>query len=200
MKYSTKVEQKDYEDFYSKLKDGLFLVAQCHLDNLKKTQSATAVGGGDAEVKALDKEIQDLYNELHQDSIISRHTHSENYLPSNTCLDKFVEVLQDPDFHAFESEYHLSKRLKLAEKDWRLAIQLLKHTASTLKILKLGSKEQQSKYVSAWFRMVSVCAQELRHGASIWKELSQKHFQSQILSDSRGKQYVLALGEIYRVG
>lgn len=35
MKYSTKVEQKDYEDFYSKLKDGLFLVAQCHLDNLK---------------------------------------------------------------------------------------------------------------------------------------------------------------------
>lgn len=107
-----------------------------------------------------------------------------------------------------------------------MAIQLLKHTASTLKVLKLGSKEQQSKYVSAWFRMVSVCAQELRHGASIWKELSQKHFQSQILSDSRGtallfclvisvtstvcilnailcantgKQYVLALGEIYRV-
>lgn len=35
VKYSTNVEQKEYADFYSKLKDELYAVARCHLDNLK---------------------------------------------------------------------------------------------------------------------------------------------------------------------
>ena len=54
------------------------------------------------------------------------------------------------------------------------------------KILKLGSREDQSNYVSAWFKMVSVCAQELRHGALIWKQALDQNVCSQILSHPRG--------------
>lgn len=35
IRYSTDVELKEYADFYSKLKDELYVVARCHLDNLK---------------------------------------------------------------------------------------------------------------------------------------------------------------------
>lgn len=35
IKYSTDMEQKEYADFYSRLKDELYVVARCHLDNLK---------------------------------------------------------------------------------------------------------------------------------------------------------------------
>ncbi|XP_044466448.1 uncharacterized protein LOC123196453 isoform X2 [Mangifera indica] len=181
VKHSTKVEpkklieQKDYADFYSKLEDELWFVAQCHLDNLK-----------------------DLYNELHQDGIISM-VHSENQPLTNNHLNEFIEVLQEPKFHVLEAEYQLSMRLLLAEKDWRSAIELLKHVASTSKILKLGLWEEQSSFFSTWFKMVSVCAQELRHGALVWKESLEKNVSSQLFSDPRGKQYTLALGEIYRV-
>ncbi|KAL5783658.1 hypothetical protein ACOSP7_008687 [Xanthoceras sorbifolium] len=196
MTYSTKVESEDYVDFYSKLEHELCFVSQCHFDNLKKARSAAALCGKDAEVKALDEEIQDLYNELHQDSIMSKEADSENSPPS---LNEFVEVLQEPKFHVLESEYRLSKKLSSAEKDWRSAIELLKHAASTTKILKLGSREDQSNYVSTWFKMVSVCAQELRHGALIWKQSLEQNLHGQILSYPQGKQYILALGEIYRL-
>ncbi|XP_031281329.1 uncharacterized protein LOC116139819, partial [Pistacia vera] len=204
VRHSTKVEpkklieQKDYADFYSELEDELLFVAQYHLDNLKKERSTAALCGEDGKLEAIDKEIQDLYNELHQDCIISK-VHPENRPLSNIHLNEFIEVLQEPTFHVLESEYHLSMRLSLAEKDWRSAIELLKHAASTSKILKLGSREEQCSYVSTWFKMVSVCAQELRHGALIWKQSLEKNVSSQLLSDPRGKQYILALGEIYRV-
>ncbi|TXG65534.1 hypothetical protein EZV62_006809 [Acer yangbiense] len=197
--YSTKVEPKDYADFYAKLNHELCFVSQFHFDSLKNARSTAALCGKDAEVKALDGEIQDLYNELHQDSIMSKEAHSENRSPNNIRLNEFVEVLREPKFHVLESEYHLSKQLSSAEKDWRSAIELLKHAASTSKILNLGSREDQSNYVSTWFKMLSVCAQELRHGALIWKQSLEQNVHSQILSHPQGKQYILALGEIYRL-
>lgn len=198
IKYSTNVEQKEYADFYSKLKDELYVVARCHLDNLKKARGEASLCGEDANTKALDKEIQDLSNEFHKDCIIAKEPQSENRLTSNISLNEFVEVLQETKFHALESEYHLSERLSLAEKDWRSAIELLKHAASTSKILTLGSKEEQCNYVSTWFKVLSACARELTHGASIWKQSLEKNVHSQIISDPRGKLYILALGEIYR--
>ncbi|KDO59500.1 hypothetical protein CISIN_1g048300mg [Citrus sinensis] len=198
IKYSTDMEQKEYADFYSRLKDELYVVARCHLDNLKKARGEASLCGEDVNAKALDKEIQDLSNEFHKDCIIAKEPQSENHLTSNISLNEFVEVLQEPKFHALESEYHLSKRLSLAEKDWRSAVELLKHAASTSKILTLGSKEEQCNYVSTWFKVLSACAQELRHGASIWKQSLEKNVHSQTISDPRGKLYVLALGEIYR--
>lgn len=195
IRYSTNVELKEYADFYSKLKDELYVVARCHLDNLKKARGEASLCG---EAEALDKEIQDLSNEFHKDCIIAKEPQSENHLTSNISLNEFVEVLQEPKFHVLELEYHLSKRLSLAEKDWRSAIELLKHVASASKILTLGSKEEQCNYVSTWFKVLSACARELRHGASIWKQSLEKNVHSQIISDPRGKLYILALGEIYR--
>ena len=58
--------------------------------------------------------------------------------------------------------------------------------ASTLTILKLGSVEEQHYYISTWSKIVSVCAQELKHGALIWNESLQKNVQSQILSEPQG--------------
>lgn len=107
-------------------------------------------------------------------------------------------------------------------------IELLKHVASTLKVLKLGSAEDQSYYVSTWFRILTVCALELKHGSMIWKQSLQKNIHRQLLfkpqgaslesraykfsltlyfitfievifGASAGRQYILALGEIYRV-
>lgn len=197
IRYSTDVELQEYADFYSKLKDELYVVARCHLDNLKKARGEASLCGEDASAEALDKEIKDLSNEFHKDCIIAKEQ-SENHLTSNISLSEFIEVLQEPKFHALELEYHLSKRLSLAEKDWGSAIELLKHAASTSKILTLGSKGEQCNYVSTWFKVLSACARELRHGASIWKQSLEKNVHSQMISDPRGKLYILALGEIYR--
>ena len=76
--------------------------------------------------------------------------------------------------------------IESAEKDLRSATELLKHAASALKILKLGSVEDQSNYVSTWSRILSVCALELKQGASIWKQSLQKNLHSQLLSKSQG--------------
>ncbi|CAK9160132.1 unnamed protein product [Ilex paraguariensis] len=68
-----------------------------------------------------------------------------------------------------------------------------------LKILTLGSMDEQSNYVSTWLQIISVCAQELKHGSLIWKQSLEKDVRLWILSQTRGKRFILALGEIYRV-
>ncbi|KAF2307224.1 hypothetical protein GH714_025556 [Hevea brasiliensis] len=170
---------------------------------LLKTQSSAALIGEDAKVQALDKEysyrmkkniwtlafascflLQDFNNELHQDGTFSGEVDSDNCSLGNVCLDMFVEVLQEPKFQ---------------ESDLRSAIELLRYVALTLKILTSVPSEKQSSYISAWSKMLSVCAQELRHGAFIWKRSLQENVHEQILSKPQGKKYVLALGEIYRV-
>ncbi|XP_044482178.1 uncharacterized protein LOC123208726 [Mangifera indica] len=113
---------------------------KCHLDNLKVVRFVRK-----HKVLLLLVVKMDLYNELHQDGIISM-VHSENQPLTNIHLNEFIEVLQEPKFHVLEAEYQLSMRLLLAEKDWRSAIELLKHVASTSKVLKLGSWEEQSSF------------------------------------------------------
>lgn len=66
------------------------------------------------------------------------------------------------------------------------AVELLNDVESTLAILKLGTTEEQQYYVSTWSSILSVCAHELKHGASIWKQSSQKNVQNQILSEPEG--------------
>ncbi|KAJ6384470.1 hypothetical protein OIU78_027721 [Salix suchowensis] len=195
-KYSTKIELNDCVDFFCKLKEELHFLALCHLDNLKKAQGAAS---DDAEVKALGKEIQNLHDELQQDGLFSGEVDTGNHSPRKLCLDEFVEVLQEPKFKVFESEYQLTSKLSLVENDLRLTMELLKHVASTIKILMLVSGTEQSSYVSTWSEILSVCARELKQGASIWTQSLQKDVHDQILSKPQGKNYIVALGEIYRV-
>ncbi|CAB4285297.1 unnamed protein product [Prunus armeniaca] len=194
----TKVQLDNLVDFYCQLKDESYFLALRHLDN-KKAQSSAILSGKDTTVEALEEEIQKLYNELHQDIMISDQFQSGNPSQRNACLNEFHKVLKDPKFQVLESEYQLSQRLSLAEKDLRSSIELSRHAASTLRILRLGSNEEQSNYISTWSQIVSICAQELKHGSSIWMQSIENNVQNQILSDPQGKQYILALGEIYRV-
>lgn len=71
--------------------------------------------------------------------------------------------------------------------------------ASTSKILTLGSMQEQSDYVSTWYRLVSVCAQELSHGAFIWKQSLEKNIQDQILAHARGTGYVINVNFVSNV-
>ncbi|KAF5952239.1 hypothetical protein HYC85_010183 [Camellia sinensis] len=88
-----------------------------------------------------------------------------------------------------------------AEKDFRSAIELMEHTTSMLNVLTLGSMEDQYIYVSIWFKMISVCAQELKHGSSIWKQVvvvlgtSIKLYKPWILSSSVDCTSIYALFE-----
>lgn len=66
------------------------------------------------------------------------------------------------------------------------AVELMKHATSMLDVLTLGSMEDQGIYVYTWSKMISVCAQELKHGSWIWKQLVEKNIQSKILSEPRG--------------
>jgi len=68
----------------------------------------------------------------------------------------------------------------------RLTMEFLKHVASTIKILTLVSREEQSCYISTWSEILSVCARELKHGAIIWTQSLQKDVHDQILSKPQG--------------
>lgn len=65
-----------------------------------------------------------------------------------------------------------------------------------LKIISLGSADEQCIYASTWFRIINVCAQELKYGVSIWKRASEKNVQHQILSDSRGRM-LMSHGSVF---
>ncbi|KAA3472678.1 myb-like protein U [Gossypium australe] len=198
-KHTIKTELNDYLDLYSKLTTELCFVALSHLENMKKDKSTAAPSGEDAEVKAIEEEIEGLYNELQKDGIISEEVTSENLQSRSIHLVEYAKVLLEKKFQVLEAEYQLSEKLSLAEKDMASTIELLKHAASTLKVLKLGSAEDQSYYVSTWLRILTVCALELKHGSMIWKQSLQKNIHCQLLSKPQGRQYILALGEIYRV-
>ncbi|XAR52584.1 hypothetical protein NMG60_11020730 [Bertholletia excelsa] len=194
----TKSNPTNYVDFYSKLKDELLFVCRCHLNGLKKAQNNAALSGEGATAAAIEEEIQGAYKEL-QNLYINSDEYSADQLPRDVSISQFLEFLHEPEFQALESEYHLSSILQLVEKDLKSAIELLRHTTLLLNILALGSMEDQHAYVSTWSKMISVCAQELKDASCIWNQLAEKNLTRLVLSDRRGKCFILALGEIYRV-
>uniref|UniRef100_A0A2P2JND0 Uncharacterized protein MANES_09G166100 n=1 Tax=Rhizophora mucronata TaxID=61149 RepID=A0A2P2JND0_RHIMU len=187
-------ELDDYISFFTKLKDELHNFAVFHHEDLKKARSAAALSGKDAEVQVLDEEIEGLQNCMSTNGVSS-----DARTPTKISLNEFVEVLQEPKFREFDSEYRLSKKLSTVEDNFGSAIELLKHLALILKILTLVSFKEQFAYVFTWSKMVSTCAQELKHGAYTWKQSLQKNVDDQILSELRGMKYIVALGEIFRV-
>ncbi|KNA06396.1 hypothetical protein SOVF_181530 isoform A, partial [Spinacia oleracea] len=191
-------ELQTYTEFYDQLRGSLCFLLSCQLDELKKARNSDVENGNGGKAEALDDEIQEV-SKLLEESVISKEVRSEKDLERSSCLNKFLEVLQGPKFNVIEADFSLSKRLQLAANEWKVAAELLRHAISMLKILSLGSSDEKSLYASTWSKIINVCDQELRHGASIWKRATEKNVQHQILSDSRGQQFIQALGEIYRV-
>lgn len=142
-----------------------------------------------------------IYEKLLKENVASRKIHPEENLSGKSRIHELLEVLQEQNFRALDLEYNLSKRIPLAEVDLNSAVALLEHATSTLHIMTLvASIEEQSIYITTWSKMVSVCAQELQHGAMIWKQSCEKNVDKQIIFEPRGLQYFVALGEIYSVG
>ncbi|WJX19507.1 hypothetical protein P8452_09193 [Trifolium repens] len=197
---STELELSDCVEFFSNLKDELCNEVLFHVQNLKKAQDVAAHSGEEAKVKALEVEIQGFSEILYQHHMsVPVEYLSENYSPRNANFDEILKVLKEPKFLPLESEYQLASRLAMAETDIKSSMELLKDAVSTLRILKLGSGEEQSNYLTIWSKIAFVCSQELKHGAYIWKEAVKKNVHDQLLSIQKGVQYVHALGEIYRV-
>ncbi|CAN1843315.1 hypothetical protein LINPERHAP1_LOCUS37127 [Linum perenne] len=191
--WSSNIELPDWIDLFTKLKEELCLIAYQHLQNIKRAREIAAHTGADLSV--LDKEIQDLRDEL---SECSTNT-EEDHLPRDIRLGELIEALQQPKFQAIESEYQLLQKLLSVQNDSKLTVQLLKKVFSVLKILTLASRQEQTSYVSTWSKMLCLCTEELQHGSMIWKQLLQENIQDQVLSRVEGKRYILALGEVYRV-
>ncbi|CAA2984413.1 Oligopeptide transporter 5 [Olea europaea subsp. europaea] len=196
---SSKLQLNNFVDFYSRLMDELCFIAEVHIERLKNARSNAALSDEFAEVAALDNEILEASKELDQMNVIFKEDNSLDHPSGESYLKEFIEVLLEPKFLVLESEYHLSEKLLLVERDLSLAIELIKHTTTMIKILKLGALDEQQMYVTTWSKIISVCSQELKHGSLIWKQAIEKKIQSQILSESQGREFILALGEIYRV-
>ncbi|XP_060219121.1 uncharacterized protein LOC132645888 isoform X2 [Lycium barbarum] len=187
----------DYLNLYSKLRNKLCYHAKCHLDDFKRAQSIDGLPVEEAKISTLNKEIEEACKDFDQDNALCKGDHLEGHSSHN--MGAFIEILQESKFQVLESEYHLSRRLSLVETDLETTVDLLRHATMMLKILRSGSLEEQSIYVSVWYKMVSVCVQELQHGSCIWKKILEMNAQSHMLSHPRGRAFLRALGEIYRV-
>ncbi|KAD5960561.1 hypothetical protein E3N88_12033 [Mikania micrantha] len=185
-------------DFYSNLKDDLCVVASQHLHSLKKAQTTTTLVDEEIKVAALNGETQEALEKLHQKDVISTELHLDDHLERVISLEKYVKTFQLPEYQVLESEYHISRKLLLAESDLPTAIDLINHFMTVLKILTLAPKCEPAEYVSLWLKVISVCSQELNHGTWIWKQSLEKNVHSEILSDKQGRQFIIAIGEIYR--
>ncbi|KAF9606430.1 hypothetical protein IFM89_025119 [Coptis chinensis] len=196
-KLPTESEITSFAEFYSSLKEESSLIILHHIDGLKSAQKVAELSGEDAKAEALHKEIQTACKKLFQENMVSEEVYLKEHPPTNVV--KLLAAMEEPNFQVLESEYQLSHRISLAAQNLTSAIWLLEHALSVIKILNLGAKEDHFNYATTWSRMVSVCAQELKHGAIIWKQSLQRNLDKQILSKSQGQQYILAIGEIYRV-
>ncbi|KAI4343225.1 hypothetical protein MLD38_027753 [Melastoma candidum] len=187
---STRVELRDLVGFYDSLESELRVAVSHHLSNDEIHE--------DAKLKLHNEEFQDLYNELHTGELVSEIP-SISRSQSNINIDALLQALQGPKFQVLETEYSLSSRLIMAKKDVKSLAELLQHVASVLRLFRLGTEEEHNRYVSTWSKMITACSKELKHGATLWRKCLEHDFQAQILSKPEGKQFILSLGEIYRV-
>ncbi|GER32916.1 nucleolar GTPase [Striga asiatica] len=194
---SSELKLNSYLDFYIKLKEELLFVAKSHFGRVKEAQNDAALSGEDSTVSSLDSEFQLVWKELDQMNIYGE-TNQQDHHPGDN-MKGFVQVLVEPRFQIIESEYHLSEKLLLVQKDLRSVVELIRHTITMLKILTIGNIEEQLAYISLWSKMISACLQELKHGALIWSQAKEKHVQRQLLTEPEGREFFWAIGEIYRV-
>nr|GMD05854.1 probable serine/threonine-protein kinase DDB_G0282963 isoform X1 [Ipomoea batatas] len=166
----------NYVDFYSELKKELSLYSKYHLGN-----------------------PQEAGKELDLEGYICEEDDLEGHPSWETCFHEFIEVLRKPKFQVLESEYNLSRRLSQMENDFNSAVELINLASIMLRLLTFASAKEQLIYVSVWYKMFSVCTQELKHGTWLWKQISDNDAQSYMFSNTRGRQYILGLVEIYKV-
>ncbi|CAL9775153.1 unnamed protein product [Musa acuminata subsp. burmannicoides] len=194
--HSTNLSYNSPVDLYHRLKDGSIFLLNCHLDNLEKAYGVASLSGEQIIEMKRKEEIKAVYKKL-EDAKGTRNIIRGEHLPVDVYVSQLLKAVEEPNFRAFEQEYHLSERILSAGKEASAAIELLEHTTSVLHILALASGEEQRAYIDVWSNMAVACVQELQHGAKVLKESVQAQTLMQILFGEA--KYFIALGEIYRV-
>ncbi|KAI3979993.1 hypothetical protein MKX01_042647 [Papaver californicum] len=198
-KFPTESKLNTYLDFYCRLKEECYYLALHHLDALKKAKTAAALSSDDTKAEAIRHEIQEAYKILHREGWNSETVKMNGRQPTKGYTKELLELMKEPVIQMLDTEFNMSSRMLLAEKNLNSAIGIFEHSILMSKILTLGSMEDKFTYITKWSQILSACSLELKHGAFIWKQSLEKKVHQQILSKSKGQQYILALGEIYRV-
>ncbi|KAI3863982.1 hypothetical protein MKW98_031574 [Papaver atlanticum] len=198
-KFPTESKLNTYIDFYCRLKEESYYLALHHLDALKKAKTAAALSSDDTKAEEIRHEIQEAYKILHREGLNSETVNMDGRQPTKGYTKELLVLMKEPVIQMLDSEFNMSSRMSLAEKNLNSTIGIFEHSILLSKILTLGSMEDQFTYITKWSQILSACSQELKHGAFIWKQSLEKKVHQQILSESKGQQYILSLGEIYRV-
>ncbi|CAL9037768.1 uncharacterized protein LOC103993500 isoform X1 [Musa acuminata AAA Group] len=193
---STNLTHNSLVALYCRLKDGSASLLNCHLDDLKNAYEVASLSGEEVKEKEIYEEIKVAYEKL-EEVKGTENTKVGEHLSKNVCISQLLKAVEEPNFRAFEQEYHLSERIISAGKELCAAIEFLEHTNSVLCILALASREEQHAYIHAWSAISVACVQELQHGAIILQESVRAQKLMQILFQE--VKYFIAIGEIYRV-
>ncbi|XP_047052202.1 uncharacterized protein LOC124657730 [Lolium rigidum] len=183
-------------DFYHKLREEAVAMIFRYNKDIKEAQKSPTHLDRTNKVAAIEGEIQEIWEKLQDSSVAEGFCIGEQ--PSrDACISELLRSTKEEQVKDFEQQYHLAEKLALAQHDMSLAVELYKHSVSTLLILELASKEEQCDYVAAWYSLFLSCAQELQHGAMLWQESCHAKLCDQVISE--GVHCLIALGEIYRV-
>uniref|UniRef100_A0ACD5YHQ1 Uncharacterized protein n=1 Tax=Avena sativa TaxID=4498 RepID=A0ACD5YHQ1_AVESA len=183
-------------DFYHKLREESAAMIFRYNKDIKEAQKSSTHSDRNKEVSAVEGEIQEIWEKL-QDCSLVEHFHIEEQSSRDVCISELLKSTKEDHVKDFEQQYHLAEKIALAQHDMSLAVELYKHSVSSLRILELASKEEQCDYVAAWYSLFLSCAQELEHGAVLWRESCHTKVSDQVISE--GVHCFIALGEIYRV-
>uniref|UniRef100_A0A0D9XP24 Synergin gamma C-terminal domain-containing protein n=1 Tax=Leersia perrieri TaxID=77586 RepID=A0A0D9XP24_9ORYZ len=132
-----------------------------------------------------------------QDSLLTKDFCKDEQPSKDVCISELLNSAKEDHLKEFDQEYRLTETIAMALEDMSSAVELYKHSVSTLRTLELASKEEQYDYVRAWYSMLLCCAQELQHGAMLWQESCRANVDDTVIS--QGAHCFIALGEIYRV-
>nr|CAB3459351.1 unnamed protein product [Digitaria exilis] len=124
-------------------------------------------------LSASDSILIEFYHRLREESLAAIFRHVKDLKEAQK-----VSTVSDENGKATA----IGREIQAIE-DTSVAVELYKHSVSTLRTLELASKEEKGGYISAWYSMLRSCAQELQHGAAIWQESCHANVCDRIISE-----------------
>nr|TKV99268.1 hypothetical protein SEVIR_8G027742v2 [Setaria viridis] len=169
-------------DFYHRLKEESLALVFRHVKDLKAAQKVFTLSGENRKATAIGREIQEIYDKL-KDSSLPNGFWTEEH-PRDVCITELLNCIKEEQLKDFEQEYCLAEKISRAIEDTSVAVELYKHSVSTLHTLELASRKEQGDYVGAWYSMLLPCAQELQYGAAIWQESCHTNVCDRVISEA----------------
>ncbi|TVU26981.1 hypothetical protein EJB05_29559, partial [Eragrostis curvula] len=182
--------------FYHRLRKQSLEVISQHVKDLKEEQGRTTLADENSKAIAIGKEIQEIYGKL-EESSLPKGFGADEHPSRDVSITELLNSIKEEHLKDFEREYHLAEKIAQVTNAASVAVELYKHSVSTIQTLELASKEEQCIYVGAWYSILLSCAHEMQHGAALWQESCHTNVCDQVISE--GGHWFIALGEIYRV-